>query len=111
MSQVNRKVKDDLIGSAVELIKQYAGNVRITVLTEKLHISQSQLEKRFRRIVGTSPKKFASIVRLKYVMCHAPKEASMTHLGLEAGFFDQTHFIKGFKSLTGTTPHRFFKSK
>jgi AraC-like DNA-binding protein len=111
MSRLNRKVNDELIASAVELIKQYAGNIKITVLTEKLNISLSQLEKRFRRIVGASPKKFASIVRLRNVIYIASNETSMTRLGLEAGYFDQAHFIKDFKSFTGVTPERYFKRK
>ena len=111
MSRLERKTSDELIASAVELIKQRAGNIKITMLTEKLNISQSQFEKRFRRIVGASPKKFASLARLRYVICLAPSETSMTRLGLEAGYYDQAHFIKGFKSLTGTTPLRYFKGK
>lgn len=105
------EVNDELIVSATGLIKQHAGNIKITVLTKKLNISQAQLEKRFRRIVGASPKKYASIVRFRHVMSLAETATSMTSLGLEAGYFDQAHFIKDFKSLTGATPNRFFKSK
>lgn len=96
---------------AVEIIKKHAGNLKITLLAQRLNISQSQLEKRFRKIIGASPKKFASIVRFRNVLKIAHGERSMTQLGLEAGFFDQAHFIKDFKSFTGLTPERYFKIK
>ena len=111
ISRLNQKVKEELVTSAVELIKKYAGNIKITLLAEQLKISQGQLEKRFRKIVGASPKKFASIVRIRNVINVASNESNMTRLGLEAGYFDQSHFIKDFKSFTGVTPEQYFRRK
>ena len=79
------------------------------MLTE-LHISQSALEKRFRQIVGASPKKFASIVRFKNTIKTYDQNKSLTDLGYEAGFYDQAHFIKEFKHFTGDSPETFFKT-
>lgn len=110
LNHLNQRANLELISVTVGLIKKYAGDIKITVLAEKVHISQSQLEKRFRKVVGASPKKFASIVRLRKVLDVAASQTSMTKLGLEAGYFDQAHFIKDFKSFTGTTPEQFFKA-
>lgn len=98
---------DELVNLAVSIIVQHAGNIRITQLAEKLHISQGRLEKRFRKVVGASPKKFASIVRVRHLVDHA-KAASIAQVGFEAGYFDQAHFIRDFKSFTGHTPGTFF---
>jgi len=111
ITRLNKKENDELIILAVALIKQYSGNIKITLIAEKLRISQSQLEKRFRRIVGASPKKFASIVRMRNVINIASNETNMTRLGLEAGYFDQAHFTKDFKSFTGLTPEKYFREK
>lgn len=73
-----------------------------------LYVSQSTLERRFRSIIGTTPKKFASIVRFKQALSHYKPQASLTDLGYEAGFYDQAHFIREFKSFTGETPEQFF---
>jgi AraC-like DNA-binding protein len=108
---LNKKIKNELIAIAVELIKQGAGNIKITLLAEKLKMSQCQFEKRFRKIVGASPKKFASIVRLRFLINVSPNDDNMTQLGLEAGFYDQAHFIKAFKLYTGITPKQYFKEK
>lgn len=111
ITRLNKKTKDELIAVSVELIEQGAGNIKIALLAGKLKISQSQFEKRFRKIVGASPKKFASIVRLRKLINAAPNNENMTRLGLEAGFSDQAHFINAFKFHTGTTPKQFFQRK
>ncbi len=110
ISRINYKANDDLVNLAVTLIKQAGGNIKINLLSEKLNISQAQFEKRFRKIVGASPKKFASIVRLRSVL-NATNISSYTTLGLDAGYYDQAHFIKDFKSFTGLTPEQYFKKK
>jgi AraC-like DNA-binding protein len=102
---------DRLVLAALALIHQSRGNIRIADLAERLHISQSPLEKRFRKAVGASPKKFASIVRLKNVVSQYDPNNSLTALGYEAGFYDQAHFIKEFKTFTGDTPESFFLDK
>jgi len=111
ISRINHKTTDALVNVAVALIKQHAGNIKMTALAEKLNISQSQFEKRFRKLVGASPKKFASIVRLKHILNTSSKGSNLTELGLDAGYFDQAHFIKDFKSFTGETPEQFLKKK
>ncbi len=102
---------DKLVLAALALIHKSKGIIKIKELMEQLHISQSPLEKRFRQAVGASPKKFASIVRLKYVIQQYRSVNSLTELGYEAGFFDQALFIKEFKTLTGDTPEKFFAGK
>ena len=102
---------DKLILAALSLIHKSKGSIRIKKLMEHLHISQSPLEKRFRQAVGATPKKFASIVRLQNVIQQYNAVNSLTELGYEAGFYDQAHFIKEFKSLTGETPEKFFSGK
>lgn len=101
---------DMLVMQALNLIYERNGNIRITELSERLNISQSPLEKRFRKVVGASPKKFASIVRLKCILKNG-FNSSLTGIGLDAGFYDQSHFIKEFKRFTGDTPENYFKPR
>ena len=61
--------------------------------------------------MGASPKKFASIVRLKNLLQQYPNTGSLTELAYEAGFYDQAHFIKEFKAFTGDTPENYFRKQ
>jgi AraC-like DNA-binding protein len=92
---------------AVNLIYQSKGTIKIKELSETLFISQSPFEKRFRKLVGTTPKKFASIVRFNTVLNNLNSAKSLTEICYENNFFDQAHFIKNFKQYTGDTPEQF----
>lgn len=98
---------DQLIVEAVKLIVESRGTIRIKELTGRLFISQSPFEKRFRKIVGTTPKKFASIIRFNSVLKDLDQVKSLTEICYENHFFDQAHFIKEFRSFTGETPENF----
>lgn len=107
LSQLKDIQTDKLIVEAVKLIYQSKGAIRIKELNEKLFISQSPFEKRFRKVVGTTPKKFASIVRFNTVLDNLDNTKSLTEICYENNFFDQAHFTKDFKQFTGDTPENF----
>ncbi len=107
LSQLKEIKTDKLIVEAVKLIYQANGTIRIKELIDKLFISQSPFEKRFRKVVGTTPKKFASIIRFNTVLDNLNNTKSLTEICYENNFFDQAHFIKDFKQFTGDTPENF----
>lgn len=106
LSQLQRIRTDQLIMEAVRLIYQSQGSIRVKELNERLNISASPFEKRFRKLVGTSPKKFASIVRFNVVLNALGEKKSLSEICYENNFFDQAHFIKDFKQFTGETPDK-----
>lgn len=105
--QLKEKSEDQLIVRAVALIYGSRGGMRIKELLQQLHISQGAFEKRFRKLVGTTPKKFASIVRFNTVLKDLSQEKSLTEICYDNNFFDQAHFIKDFKQYTGDSPENF----
>lgn len=107
MAQLKDIETDKLIVEAVKLIYQSKGTIRVKELNEKLFISQSPFEKRFRKVVGTTAKKFSSIVRFNTVLDSLNETKSLTEICYENNFFDQAHFIKDFKHFTGDTPENF----
>jgi len=110
LSQLKEPDSDRLIRKTVQAIKFANGDIRIKDLVADLPISQDAFEKRFRRIIGTSPKQFAKIVRFRNVISQVPQRKSLTDAALTAGYFDQAHFIKDFEAFTGKTPKDFFQS-
>jgi AraC-like DNA-binding protein len=102
--------RDLLIGNAVQLIRQHNGIIRINDLATSLHLSQDPFEKRFRTLVGSTPKQYASIIRLRGLIRNYPSYSSLTEATYDAGYFDQSHFIKDFRLFTGKTPREFFQS-
>ncbi len=109
LSKLKEPKPDLLVLEAIKKIQLASGDIRIKKLIADLHISQDPFEKRFRRLTGTSPKQFASIVRLRSVIENHSQDKTLTDTALTAGYFDQAHFIKDFKTFTGQTPQQFFK--
>jgi AraC-like DNA-binding protein len=57
-----------------------------------------------RKVVGTTAKKFASIVRFNSVLDNLTETKSLIEICYENNnFFDQAHFIKAFNKFTGDT--------
>jgi AraC-like DNA-binding protein len=83
---------------------------RIGALANYTGLSQSALERRFRRVVGVSPKKFASILQLRRAVALLSDGKNHTEAALQAGYFDQAHFINAFHRATGTSPTRLLQS-
>jgi AraC-like DNA-binding protein len=106
-TQLKDLKQDKQIIEAVRLIYQHNGHLRMRELSQQLCLSQSPFEKRFRKLVGTSPRKFASIVRFNRVLESLKEPKSLIEICYENKFFDQAHFIKDFKQFTGETPETF----
>jgi AraC-like DNA-binding protein len=102
---------DIFVSAAVAKIEEAQGILRIDQLARCVGLSQSALERRFRSVAGASPKTFASIVRLRRVLRLRKKGADFTSIAIEAGYCDQSHFIKDFKQITGFAPQSFFGRK
>jgi len=100
---------DPLVSAAVSWIEESQAMARIEELARRIGLSQSALERRFRRVVGASPKKFASIVRLRHILHLRSKGADFTSIAHAAGYYDQSHFIKDFKRFSGLAPESFFR--
>lgn len=110
LQQLRELTPDPLISFAVERIRRTGGSMRIDHLARYAGLSQSALERRFRHAVGTSPKKFAALVRLRNVVKLRRAGASFTQIAHAAGYADQSHFIKDFKRFTGEAPESFFRT-
>lgn len=102
--------RDSLIEEAIARIRMAHGNIRIKSLASELFISQDAFEKRFRKIVGSTPKQYASIERMQSIIRYVRQGGNINKLAFDAGYFDRPHFNKDFKLFTGQTPTAFFKS-
>ena len=71
-------------------------------------ITSRYLQKIFVQHTGLTPKLYSKINRFQNsLVLIAQKNASLTSIAYECGYFDQSHFIKEFKTFTGQTPSSF----
>jgi len=110
ISKLNHRNPSSLVTEAIAKINSVKGNIRIKELSNHLHISQDVLEKRFRKITGSTPKQFSFIVRMNNIISQSKTDISFLNAAFENGYYDQPHFNKDFKIFTGQTPSDFLKS-
>ena len=111
LGELRRRDPDPLVSAAVAGIQKTRGSLRIAALACRLGFSQSALERRFRGAIGTTPKKYAAIVRLRHVVRLRRAGIPLTNIAHTAGYADQAHFIKDFRRFTGEPPESFFQSQ
>lgn len=63
----------------------------------------------FRRQVGLTPHRFVCRQRVRYARALLADGVPAAQAALEAGFFDQSHLSRHFKSVYGTTPGRYLR--
>src|SRR5262249_21913923 len=110
LGRLGARRPDATVATAVEAILQSRGRVRIAALARALRLGQDALEKRFRAVVGGTPKQLASLLRLRWVVGALRPGVNLSQLSIEAGYADQSHFIRAFRAVAGEAPQRFLRS-
>ncbi len=103
---------DSRLYEAMDVIVKNAGMISVETGVNT-GISARQLRRLFEYYVGDTPKTFSKIIRFQNILRAKPSVQSLRQnkLFFDAGYYDQAHFIKEFKSLYGITPAKAFDAK
>ncbi len=98
-----------VIDKAIDLIFKSNGTMSVTDMCKELFITERQLQRLFKQYIGLSPKLYSRIIRFNYIF-ELMKEGKTSWLDItyHSGYFDQSHFIRDFKSFTGEDPSDYF---
>lgn len=107
-NRLKNNTPDTLVAEAIKQLTYTNGNLSINQLAFSMNLSSDAFTKRFRKSVGATPKQLATILRVQFSIKNFSLEKSLIQIALEAGYFDQAHFINDFKLYTGKTPMQFF---
>jgi AraC-like DNA-binding protein len=94
-----------------EMMGENDSPATISDIAKRNKISRTTLNKHFDLHVGTSPNQFKKIARFRNAMKRFAAKTSAENLvdiSYLADYFDQSHMVKDFKSLTGYSPKAFF---
>lgn len=86
---------------------------RISQIVSQFNTNYKTLERKFMNVLGITPAELIKIKRfnaavLAMYSCHY---GSLTQIGYACGYYDQSHFIREFKQLTGFTPREFLREQ
>lgn len=105
----SRIVSDSLFCAAKEISNNH-GQILVAELAKKVGYSERQLNRLFSMQIGMNVKSYARLIRFNYVLSHIQKSPCFfAALSQKAGYFDQSHFDKDFKSISGVTPENYVK--
>lgn len=101
----------DLVRHTSSLISAARGSLQIGHLNSATDVSSTHLVKRFKEIIGVTPKRLARTHRfVDTVFAIDPaKPVDWAQLAFRAGYFDQAHFGHEFRKFTGLTPTRYIE--
>lgn len=91
---------------AVRQIERCHGTKPISEILTEIGYSRRWFGALFRETVGVTPKVYARIRRFQNVVRRIRHDADRgwSEMALNAGYFDQSHFISEFKDFSGITP-------
>jgi AraC-like DNA-binding protein len=106
----NHIVSDALL-LATSVISDSHGQVQVKEVARQSSYSERHLNRLFLAQIGMNIKDYARLVRFNYVLKHIQKSPCFfTVLSQQAGYFDQAHFDKDFKAISGITPQEYMKT-
>lgn len=107
--QITRAETDEKIAETVKVIDENRGEMRVLEIAEAVHLSTRQLERRFKKSVGLSPKQYARARRIRAAAISLVEKSEMNWASraAEMGFADQAHLTHEFSMLTGRSPNSF----
>ena len=94
-----------VIDRVIEELKQDDFFDNIENMASRYGLTSRYLQKLFLQYTGLTPKLYHKISRFqKSLVLVSKKNLSLTSIAYECGYFDQSHFIRDFKTFTGFLP-------
>ncbi len=109
----NRLPEIEWLDKALFKIYSLGGKISQENLAEHAKISLRHFRRKFKEIIGVSPKYFCKVIQLNTVfeMLSTNDTEKLHQLALDCGYYDQAHFIKDFKKLIDNSPVNFLNGE
>ncbi len=102
---------DSIVKNTIDAILSTGGSASINEIVKNDASKRRQLERKFMKQIGMSPKQMGRVIRLQAALQRLlnQQSKSFTSIAYESEYYDQAHFIKDFKEFTGITPKDFLQ--
>ena len=103
--------KLNIVNDVMRELRHKEAIENIDTIASRYGISSRYLQKLFLQYTGLTPKLYSKIHRFQHSLrLVTKKDTPLTSIAYDCGYFDQSHFIREFKSFTGHTPSSYFRS-
>ena len=103
---------DEKVAEALRLIEENPGEIKISEIARAVRLSTRQLERRFKKSSGLSPKQYVRTRRIRATAVGLVEKDgdNWANRAAAMGFTDQSHLTREFASITGRSPNSFAES-
>ncbi len=111
--RLTQESKEDIfVRQACQYIVRAEGEYSVQHLVKLIGFSERQLERKFKRQVGITPKILSRIMRFQKFLAMAKQTNTLTlaDAATACGYYDQSHFIRDFTKFSGMSPVRYLSS-
>jgi len=111
LQRLEERAPDKLISIAASRLYQNCDTLSITTLASQLGIGRRQLERRFLAVTGQTLVEVRRLSRFQKTArtLLLDQTATCADSALTNGYYDQSHFIREFQSLTSMSPLSYLK--
>lgn len=104
---------DNIVKATIDVLLLTKGRISINSIVKQDLSKRRQLERKFAKQIGISPKQLGKVIRLQSALKILLNEDSqnLTNIAYQSEYYDQAHFVKDFKEFTGVSPKDFLGSK
>ncbi len=105
--------KIEVFISVLKKIEENKGIIEIEELSSLLNISRRSIDRLFKKYLGISANIYLRIIKIKYTREELRNVSfdTLTNVGYNNGYFDQSHFIREFKTFMQKSPKQYVKEK
>ena len=90
------------------LVEHFSETLKLTQIAAEVGVHPVYLATAFRRKFGVTVGEFVRRLRIEHACAELKKkDLPLSAIALQAGFADQSHFSKVFKSYVGMTPREY----
>lgn len=102
-------VLDQVVTSTIDALLATNGSAPIKGIMKDDLSKRRQLERKFFKQVGLSPKQLGKVIRLQTALKTLlnQRNGNLAQVAYESDYYDQAHFYKDFKEFTGINPTEF----
>ncbi|WP_425258773.1 helix-turn-helix domain-containing protein [Rubrivivax sp. RP6-9] len=106
-----RRLRDDrAVSRSLDVVLAGTGPSTVEGLSDAIGLGRRQLERRFAARTGLTPKSYLRIARIRDALRAWHAGQPWAEVALEAGYADQSHFVRDFKSFIGMAPASFARN-
>ncbi len=102
-----------ILKDTLDMLGDFNEELSIEEIAKRIQLSVRTFSRLFSKHLGISPVGFRKIARFRHSLTNKVFDThftSLTKIGYESNFYDQSYFNKIYKKVTGDNPSKFFNS-